>query len=364
MRLDLAALPIDSFTVMSCSSSDSSAQSSTDGEEEPGLPWQAQATTSWVRQLPRRFPSRGHVLRLLLPCAGFDAPGIALEALGVPFTVVGAYDTEIGPGRVLRARYGEGAVHIGKAGDICSVDVPPDADGLVSGPPCPPWSCAGSRNGWSDVRARPLRQVVRWIDHLANHGSLKFFVLENVQGMAEKGDGTNSPLTALLADLRKILPDSWRVQVLHLSSECLAQKRPRIYVVGHIVVNPEMNVGSFMPVLHTARLADILLKLPNTDIRTAHIVPLRVAECLLHCPPREGDEHPEGVMSRHVHQFFGVTFALTTICFQPPPAYFAQQPSRHSWAQCIAVLQNSWAETALNFQIFSPPFRAFIRKRN
>ena len=43
----------------------------------------------------------------------------------------------------------------------------PDAHGLISGPPCPPWSKIGCKRAWGDKRAAVFLTVLKWIFHLA-----------------------------------------------------------------------------------------------------------------------------------------------------------------------------------------------------
>ncbi len=244
--------------------------SGTESESESTSPWSRDAL-DWVRQLPRRFPQQGHSVSLLLPCAGFDAAGMALEALKVQFSVAGAWDVEPGPGAMLRSRYEAGVVHTGPDnGDITTVHRRsiPDADGLVSGPPCPPWSPMGSRRGREDPRALAFETVLGWIRICSRRGALKFFVLENVVGIGSRAEGApESDLERFLRTLRSFLPREWRVFTLRMDSHMVAQSRPRIYIVGHVAWEGCRNVEDFLPTYKAAELHDILLDLPNDDPR-------------------------------------------------------------------------------------------------
>ena len=61
---------------------------------------------------------------VLLPCAGFDAPGQALEALGVRFELAGAWEVAGAPARVLEHRYGRGnpKLHLRSRGNVLETD--------------------------------------------------------------------------------------------------------------------------------------------------------------------------------------------------------------------------------------------------
>ena len=63
------------------------------------------------------------VLKLLLPCAGWDAPCQALLSAGVKHIVVGAFDTSLSAGEVLRRVHPDSKknIHSGKAGDVTKV---------------------------------------------------------------------------------------------------------------------------------------------------------------------------------------------------------------------------------------------------
>ena len=114
-------------------------------------------------------------VRVILPCAGWDAPCQALQILGVEHRVVGAWDTDAVCGDVWRAVHRlpptkplPPQFHTGLLrGDIKRVSLRelPDADLLVSGPPCPPFSAQGKRLHFSDSRAQEFNVVVKWIYH-------------------------------------------------------------------------------------------------------------------------------------------------------------------------------------------------------
>jgi hypothetical protein len=62
----------------------------------------------------------------------------------VPVHEVASYDIAEAYGPLLQA-LGSGDVKVGEAGNILKLQSLPEATGLVSGPPCPPWSTRGSQ---------------------------------------------------------------------------------------------------------------------------------------------------------------------------------------------------------------------------
>ena len=112
----------------------------------------------------------------------------------------------------------------------------PDAHGLISGPPCPPWSTIGCKRAWGDRRAAVFLTVLKRIFHLAGRRDsvFTFFVLENVDGMRSRsGKQKESPENTVLRKLRRGMPSGWFIQTLICNSHCTAQSRKRLYFVGH-----------------------------------------------------------------------------------------------------------------------------------
>ena len=101
----VASRPI-AMSVLSDSSS--SVTGDSEGESSAGFEdpiWRMDACCEWVHQLRPRFRGRGRRLRLLLPFAGFDAPGQALDAMQISYSVAGAWDICPAAAKTLRARY-------------------------------------------------------------------------------------------------------------------------------------------------------------------------------------------------------------------------------------------------------------------
>lgn len=158
--------------------------------------------------------------------------------MGVPTFPVHVYDTKTHARAALRDLYGpslEQRIHLGPcAGDILNLE-PSEmtyVDGIVSGPPCPPFSSIGSRKGDSDVRARVFEKVVEIIIALGKKGAI-FFIIENVPGILHQRGCAGSYAEKFLMSLSSAAP-FWKVHVWHLNARDfgLAQHRERVFFVG------------------------------------------------------------------------------------------------------------------------------------
>ena len=223
------------------------------------------------------------LLRVILPCAGWDAPCQALQAMQIPHVVVGAWETNEDCRPVLKKVHGikpsanlPSQFHIGRTGDVTRVqlDSLPDADLLVSGPPCPPFSRIGKGGLFSDPRSDVLMKVLRWIRHLAQK-SLRCFVLENVMGMlcrpkaggkSQATLGGKSPAEWVIDHLQAKL-GNWRIECIKLDSACTAQHRKRVYIVGYRCGQLKNAVIPSPPRLPLQTLSDIVRwDRPNTAL--------------------------------------------------------------------------------------------------
>ena len=174
---------------------------------------------------------------LLELCGGLGTAYLADRCLGKSPRLVGYYDTDVNLLPWLRKLHGSAlvGVHCGVSGDIMATRCSrfPPAHKIVVGAPCIPWSFKGSRESWQDKRSEVFRKCLQIIVHQARQGSLREFVLENVMGMVPEHDGA-SPIAEVIDYLQEKLGGEWKVQCLFVNSIdfCLAQNRPRIYVIG------------------------------------------------------------------------------------------------------------------------------------
>ena len=251
---------------------DASSKSDSGSEAGDG----AITSTSWqtaLRECSRSL--RPGLLRVLLPCAGWDAPCQALQHMKIPFVVAGAWEIDENCGMILKKVHGikpheklPSQFHLGRAGDVTKVKVRslPDADLLVAGPPCPPFSSIGKGGLFSDPRSDVFMAILRWIRHLAGK-SLRCFVLENVMGMLRRSkDGGQSPADRVMQKLRSTLGD-WHIECRRMDSACTGQHRNRIYIVGVRCTIPASSVLLPAPRLPQQTLADIVYRnVPNTPL--------------------------------------------------------------------------------------------------
>jgi len=213
-------------------------------------------------------------VRLLELCAGASTAAYALHLLigKDKVSLAGAYDLDIECAKVARAVHGQlapGHKFGSYEGDVMrtAIESFPYADLLVAGPPCPPFSKLGQRKTFEDSRAAPFWRIIDIIHHQASIGQLKGFLLENVEGIAQKVKGASkTPLQVIKAELLDGLPEGWAVshELFNTKSFGLPQSRPRVYIVGH-----DAKAGSIHPVskFHRTVPLDSLLDITDRSSR-------------------------------------------------------------------------------------------------
>ena len=136
--------------------------------------------------------------------------GRALDALEVAWTSDGEYDKSFFLYKYLSHWIPLSSIYCGRCGDVRSLplnELPLGVDGLVSGPPCPPWSCIGKKLSEPDARSDVFLTVMMWVRHLVEHGALSVFVLENVVGIMHKRNGADTSFGDwVLSELRSCIP--------------------------------------------------------------------------------------------------------------------------------------------------------------
>ena len=128
-------------------------------------------------------------LRVTEPCIGLGGARVAAKQWNMPYRSCNVYDKMRGTRELHEAMVGSEAesYNLGQEGEI--LDVPLAAldqrtHGLISGPPCPPWSSSVSKRVPEDPRAQVFQQVLAWVHFLAHGGWLLFLIIETVVGIA------------------------------------------------------------------------------------------------------------------------------------------------------------------------------------
>ncbi len=194
-----------------------------------------------------RTPDLGHIqallsrpLRIALPCVGLSNASDALRNhLKIKHVPVHQYDLLEylrGPILALHPDLAESEMdlHLGaEEGDICKATPSNMAmvDGLVAGPPCPPWSSKGLRGAASDARSQVFDHVIEICMVMAARNRYFFAILENVAGI-KKWVNKQPPY---IYRLRQIVRDrnphlDMHVWDVDAKDYLLPQSRPRVYV--------------------------------------------------------------------------------------------------------------------------------------
>lgn len=143
-------------------------------------------------------------------------------------------------------------------GDITKIDEKSieDFDFLLAGFPCQPFSNAGNRLGFDDIRGTLFFDVARILKEKKPYG----FILENVEGLVthdlqNKGDEMGKTLRTILNVLSELDYNvTWKL--LDSKDFGVAQSRKRVYIVG--TKNAAVNLEGFEK--KSAILDDILEK--------------------------------------------------------------------------------------------------------
>lgn len=151
-----------------------------------------------------------------------------------PFEIVHASD--INPSATVS--YNHNFKHVAECLDINDLDVEqlPDADIVIGGFPCQPFSHAGNRGGFDDTKGRGVlyQQMKRVIDHVQP----KLFIAENVDGLRTKKvaglDGVATDVSALEQIVEEFSDSGYDVafKVLKAVDYGIPQTRVRIIIIG------------------------------------------------------------------------------------------------------------------------------------
>ncbi|CAE7265647.1 ssoIIM [Symbiodinium sp. CCMP2456] len=157
--------------------------------------------------------------------------------MGFDYNCAVFYDTEECLRRPLEEVEGTAVAqrcNLGSAGDLLQCDhrLWPKLDGLVSGPPCPPWSSIGARRGSSDERHAVFEKVHEIIVFQGSLG-MAFFITEMVLGHdhTQRGEELSAYKTWLFRMARDA-PMYLLSSFILPTQDYLPQHRERIYTLG------------------------------------------------------------------------------------------------------------------------------------
>jgi DNA (cytosine-5)-methyltransferase 1 len=162
-------------------------------------------------------------VRFLSVCSGIEAASVAWQPLG--WQAAAFAEIEPFPCAVLAHHFPE----VPNLGDITKFSSWPDADFdvLVGGTPCQSFSVAGLRAGLSDPRGNLALTYLA----IADRYRPRWLVWENVPGVLSSGDGRD--FGSFLGGLGQ-LGYGFAYRVLDAQYFGLAQRRKRVFVVGHL----------------------------------------------------------------------------------------------------------------------------------
>jgi DNA (cytosine-5)-methyltransferase 1 len=156
-------------------------------------------------------------------CSGIEAATVAWHDLG--FEPVGFAEVDAFPSAVLRHHYPD----VPNLGDMNNHEQwsLPSIDLLVGGTPCQSFSVAGLRGGLKDPRGGLM---LRFLE-IAQRRRPRWIVWENVPGVLSSNGGRD--FGAFLGALGE-LGYGWAYRILDAQWFGVAQRRRRVFVVGHL----------------------------------------------------------------------------------------------------------------------------------
>ena len=163
-------------------------------------------------------------MNYLSVCSGIEAATVAWHHMG--WKPVGFSEIEKFPSQVLAHHYPQ-VTNFGDMTKYKEWNINDSIGLLVGGTPCQSFSVAGLRKGLSDPRGNLALTYVGILDHFRP----KWFVWENVPGVLSSGEGRD--FAAFLTALG-IIGYGWSYRVLDAQYFGVAQRRRRVFVVGHL----------------------------------------------------------------------------------------------------------------------------------
>jgi len=161
-------------------------------------------------------------VKYLSVCSGIEAASVAWHSLG--WTPVAFSEIEKFPSQVL-AHHHPNVPNLGDMTKFKEWKLNEPIDLLVGGTPCQAFSVAGLRKGLADPRGNLTLTFLA----MAEHFRPRWIVWENVPGVLSDKTGAFGSLLGGLGELGY----GWAYRVLDAQYFGVAQRRRRVFVVGH-----------------------------------------------------------------------------------------------------------------------------------
>jgi DNA (cytosine-5)-methyltransferase 1 len=167
-------------------------------------------------------------IRLATDCSGMEVPMMALKNLGVSTTHAFACDIDKDAKKTILANSSPQIFY----DNLCTRDNndAPSADLYVAGFPCQPFSAAGLKQGFNDLRGRG-KIIFDICDYLEKKRP-RAFVLENVGRL--KGHDEGKAMEKIVKCLQRIGKGAYKVSwaLMNTKEHGVPQNRARVYFVG------------------------------------------------------------------------------------------------------------------------------------
>lgn len=102
----------------------------------------------------------------------------------------------------------------------------PDAEGIIGGPPCQPWSLAGAMKGLDDPRGAVINEYLRFLKTVKP----KFFLFENVAGLVSRAH--SGSYKDLIRQFKESLGYNVFAKLVNAHDYGVPQDRKRVIVIG------------------------------------------------------------------------------------------------------------------------------------
>ena len=202
-------------------------------------------------------------LRVSEPCICMRTYSVMLEAKKVETVTTNGYDIDPELKEFHEVASFKFGAEDGDLFDVALDDIE-DSDGLVCGAVSKGFSAAGNRLAADDVRSNVYVKIVEWIVKMAKKGCLKWFAVENSDGVLKRLNGNEPFVKRILMELLTEIPFfALDVNVVQSKFKCEAMSRIRPWVSG---LRRDFLIDNFMPEIQT-RLSfkkDIFLFLNET----------------------------------------------------------------------------------------------------